>query len=375
MLYQQNMRAFAVLIALFTTTAVANATSSDWKKHVFDFHSPTVNFEADVPAGSRVETVPMDDTEPGALGKVKIVGKVSPGANGPRVGATIMAYDLRSPPAALPICKYEAEIAGYTPRSMTTSPDLTEAKIFATQSDNGKPKGALLSHCFAKGHNALALHFVVNVTEERSPAAARKALEELDAYSKAFLKNFKFSDGKQANFGAAMQRVPLRIGERAIRLQVPKEWSIPINDFRGPLPAELHMVRRSGGKDVGLIWLSVQDMKEKPDLETTGAAIIRDYFVKQTPDADPPVLLGASKNSDLLDHRLENREFRFSVRNRKGEDVGAIHATAVWKDGQLTVISQWSAWAESARRNDFFSRLPGVTTYDLVRAAIFGVRL
>jgi hypothetical protein len=86
-------------------------------------------------------------------------------------------------------------------------------------------------------------------------------------------------------------------------------------------------------------------MKERPDLETTGAAIIRDYFVKQTPDADAPVLLGV------------------------------IDATAVWKDGQLTVISEWSIWAETARRNEFFSRLPGVTTYDLVRSAVLGVAL
>jgi hypothetical protein len=29
-----------------------------------------------------------------------------------------MAYDLRIPPAALPLCKYETEVAGYTPLSM-----------------------------------------------------------------------------------------------------------------------------------------------------------------------------------------------------------------------------------------------------------------
>lgn len=134
------------------------------------------------------------------------------------------------------------------------------------------------------------------------------------------------------------------------------------------------MIRRSGGKDVGLVWLSVQDMK-KPDIETTGAAIIRDYFVKQTPDADAPVLLVANENSVLSENGLANREFRFSVKNRRGEDVGVIDATAVWNDGRLTVISQWSTWARTARRNAFFSRLPGVTTYDLVRSAVLGVAL
>lgn len=366
--------AFAALLALFTTASEANA-AGDWKKHVFDFNMPSVNFEAEVPTDSTVETVPMEQAELGSIGRVKIVGKVTPGPDGQKVETTVVAYDLRSPPAALPICKYEAEISGYTPVSMFASPDLTEAKVFATQSDNGKPKSAILSHCFAKGKNALAIHFIVNVAGKPTPEAAKKALQDLDSYSIGFLKSFQFSDGRQANFGDDMQLVSLRIGERKIGLQIPTDWQIPINDFRGSLPAELHMIRRSGGEDVDLVWLSVQEMKEKPDLETTGVAIIRDYFVKQTQDAEAPVLIGSNENPVISEHMFANREFRFSVKKRNGEDIGVINATIVWKDGQLTVISQWSIWAESAGRNEFFSRLPGVTVYGLVRSALLGVAI
>lgn len=165
-----------------------------------------------------------------------------------------MAYDLHSPPAALPLCKYETEVAGYTPLSMFAFPDLTEAKVFATQSDNGKPKSAIFSHCFAKGKNALAIHFIVKVAGESTPEVARRRRRESTLIQLRFSKNFQFSDGKQANFGDDMQPVPLRIGARKIGLQIPTDWEIPINDFRGPLSAELHMVRRSGGKDVGLVW-------------------------------------------------------------------------------------------------------------------------
>lgn len=232
----QAMR-FAALFTFLAIANQANASDSDWRKHLFDFNIPSLNFETDVPPGSNVQTVRMDAAEPGTIGRVKIVGKVTPGADGPQLETTIMAYDLLSPPAALPICQYEAEIAGYTPRSTVASPDLTEAKVFATQSDNGKPKSAILSHCFTKGKNALAVHFIVNITGEPTQEAAERALEELDAYSIAFLKDFQFSDGKQANFGDDMQPVPLRIGERKIALQIPNDWGIPINDFQGPLPA------------------------------------------------------------------------------------------------------------------------------------------
>ncbi|MCF1448563.1 hypothetical protein FS815_17235 [Agrobacterium vitis] len=87
------------------------------------------------------------------------------------------------------------------------------------------------------------------------------------------------------------------------------------------------------------------------------------------------MLLGTNENSTLSEQGLTNREFHFSVKTLKGEDIGVIDATAVWKDNQLTVISEWSTWGRSVDRNKFFSRLPGMTAYDLVRSAVLGVAL
>lgn len=369
---RKALRLFFIPVLLFSSVVTAKAEDIGWRKHLFDFRVPALNFETQVPADAKAETVPMAEMEPGSIGRVKIIGKVTPGGGGQQVETTIVGYDLKSPPAAARLCKYEAEIAGYTPRLIDTASDLTEAKVFATQSENGEPKSAILSTCFAKGKNALAIHFIVNVTGEPKPERAKKALQDLDTYSAAFLKEFQFSDGKQANFGSDMQSVPLQIDERKIDLQISKDWDVPINDFHGPLPAELHLLRRSQNKDVGLIWLNVQKRAEKPDLEKTGTEIIRNYFVKQAPDVETPVLLDVSQNAAMSEKKLDNREFRFSAKNKKGEDIGVIDATAVWKDGQLIVVSQWSTWAETASRNDFFTRLPGMTAYDLVRSAVLG---
>jgi hypothetical protein len=111
-------------------------------------------------------------------------------------------------------------------------------------------------------------------------------------------------------------------------------------------------------------------MKEKPDLETSGAAIVKDYFVKQTPDGRAPVLLASGEDSALAEQGIASRTFRFSVENREGKDAGDIEATVVWHNGRLSVLTLWSAWTSEANRNAFFSRLPGLTVYDIVRQEV-----
>lgn len=122
---------------------------------------------------------------------------------------------------------------------------------------------------------------------------------------------------EESSFGEELQSVPVRIANERIALRIPDQWEIPINDFHGALPAELHMIRRKGGRDVGLIWLLVQDMKEKPDLEMAGATIVRDYFVRQTPDARPPALISSEEDSLLAKQGIPARTFRFSVTDKK----------------------------------------------------------
>lgn len=50
--------------------------------------------------------------------------------------------------------------------------------------------------------------------------------------------------------------------------------------------------------------------------------------------------------------------------------TGAIEALVAWKNGQLSVLTLWSAWKPSADRSSFFSRLPGLSVYDIVRQAV-----
>ncbi|MBP2509136.1 hypothetical protein J2855_002782 [Agrobacterium tumefaciens] len=368
---------FAVSIVASTVAGTAfvradDASSKDsaWVVRKFDFSVPALNFESKVPHDSRVETVPMEPTEPGTIGKVKVIGKIAPGKGDLKVETTMVGYNLQAPATALRICSFDVEALGYTIRIFRTAPDLTEAKLLAKKAANGKPQSAALGYCFARTQQTLGIYFIVDVSGAASEEAADDLVRRADEYAASFIDNLSWENGQQSSFGEDLQTVPLLIGDKEIRLSIPNGWDIPINEFRGALPAELHMVRRKNGKDVGLVWLFVQDMKEKPDLDTSGAAIVKDYFVKQTPDVRAPVLLASGEDSTLAEQGIASRTFRFSAENKQGSDAGDIEATVVWHNGRLSVLTLWSAWTSADNRNTFFSRLLGLTVYDIVRQEV-----
>ncbi|WP_433762909.1 hypothetical protein [Brucella anthropi] len=72
----------------------------------------------------------------------------------------------------------------------------------------------------------------------------------------------------------------------------------------------------------------------------------------------------------MAEQGIASRTFRFSVEDRLGSDAGDIEATVVWHNGQLSVLTLWSAWATADNRNTFFSRLPGLTVYEIVRQEV-----
>jgi hypothetical protein len=360
-----------ILTAAATVCSRSDVAADDDSsvRKTFDFAAPALNFEAAIPRDATVETVPMDAAEPGTMGNVKIIGKVKTGKNGPQVETTIVGYNLQAPAAALRICSFEAGASGYTPRLSKGSSDLTEVMLFANRADNGKPQSAAISYCFARAKQALAIHFIVDVSSAATKEAADELVYQTDDYARAFMESLSWGNGQESSFGEDLQTVPLRIGDQEMLLHIPNGWDVPINDFRGKLPAELHMIRRKGEKDVGLVWLFVQDRSEKPDLETFGTAIVKDYFVKQTPDTQPPVLIASEEDTALAEQGIDARTFRFSAANKLSTGTSDIEATVAWRDGRLSVLTLWSPWTSAADRNTFFSRLPGLTVYDIVRQA------
>jgi hypothetical protein len=300
-----------------------------------------------------------------------IVGKIYPEKAGTPVEVTIQALDLTAPAAASRVCTHEAEIAGYTLRARRAEPDLSDAELFATKSDGNRPICGVFSRCMTRGNKMLVTHFLFDVSgvmdEEEFDVRANQAQD----YYKTFISSIVFADGHSPGYRNMMRKIPVTIGADKTTLSVPDVWQVPINDLRGPLPAELHLLRKNNsGEDTGLLWLAVQERKEQLDFEKLGPTLIGDYFVQQSPDAARPVLLQVSEDPDMRESGVASRSFRFSTKNRAGEDVGEVLATLFWHDGRLYVLSLWSRWSPTADRNTFFSRLPGLTAYDLISAKL-----
>ncbi len=293
---------FTVPILALTAMGSAFAQGSDTSPaggprvtRQFDFSAPALNFESTVPRDANVQTAPMEPNPPDTIGNLKVIGKITSDRNNPEIETSILGYNLPAPATAWRLCTFEVEALGYVPRISKSSDDLTEVGLLAQKADNGKPKSAAISYCFVRDKQAVGVFFIVDVSHAASMDAANNLVHKADRYATALIDSLSWADGKQSSFGREMQEIPLRIGVKEHRIRIPKGWDVPINDFHGPLPAELHMVRRKNGKDVGLVWLFVQNMKEKPDLETAGAALVKDYFVKQTSDARSPVRCRAKR--------------------------------------------------------------------------------
>ena len=349
----------------------AEAPREGWVRKTFDFGAEDLNFEAAVPADASIETTEMKPREAGTFGRIMIVGKMYSAKTGVPLEITIKALDLTTPAVASRVCARDAETAGYTPRQRGASLNFSNAEVFATKADGNRPIGGLFSRCMTRGNKMLVIHFLFDVSDLTDKDKRDSRTDQAKDFYETFISSIIFADGDTPGYRETLREIPVVIGTVKTTLGVPDVWQIPINDFRGPLPAELHLLRKnSSDQETGLLWLLVQERSEQPDLEKLGPTLISDYFIQQSPDAERPVLLLSGLRAYPDSRGVASHSFRFSTKNKAGEDIGEILATLFWHDGRLYVLSLWSRWSPAADPNTFFSRLPGLTAYDLISAKL-----
>ncbi|THF48662.1 hypothetical protein [Allorhizobium terrae] len=362
-----------LLLPICTVYGQVNAPDfheSDWVQKAFDFDSPELNFVSKVPPDAKVATVPMNKAEAGTIGAIKIIGKMNSVEKDQKIETTILGFDLLAPSNAARLCEFEAKLASYTPLNVRVKPDFSEARVFATDGEEENTTGAVFMYCFSRGTKALAISIVANLSKTESQETIRDKVTQAQKHADAFIDNLVFSNGETASLGDNMQQVPVEIGKNSLNLRIPAGWDIPINDFHGALPAELHMIRQQGGKAVGAIWLSVLEQQLEPNIDSLSLPLVREYFDKQSPTKTELKLIGTRDNAQLLDAGVKNKSFLFSATDENGDSDGDIEATFIWHSGRLWILTLWSAWPETADRNLFFSRLPGLTAYDMVKSQI-----
>lgn len=353
---------FISIVWLAIATPVVAQDDRDWETRTFDFADPPLNFTTDVVLGAVVNTAPMNVPDAGAVVNITNIGRVTE----PRdwLEISIVGYALNSPAVAEALCKGEIAAGGYEVHNIRSVPNLTMAEAFATKSNGARLTSGSLSRCYARGSSVLAVHVLFDVADVTTQDDYQmRRLAALDVY-KRFTDGMSFADGRPAHFGEQMQDIAVTIGDQTMRVGVPAIWDVAFNDFTGALPAEMQLIRADGdGPPKGLMWLYVFEGRKPVDLAEVAVPVVTEYFQALS---DEPTTFDVTENvadDDLPD--LMAQRLRINV----GE-VGDIEANVIWHDGRVYVIGLWQNFAPATDRTRFFSRLPGQSSFLMLKNSL-----
>ncbi|MGE7471401.1 hypothetical protein ACQKLX_18300 [Bosea sp. NPDC003192] len=344
----------------------AAARERGLERREFNFGDKALSFTSYLPAAAKIETATIDTSEPlTGIGRIRIVGKIA-FPDTPQVEATITAFQLASVANPARICAHQAEQIGYSVAASATTSDLAQAQVLAFATRDGRRMQGAFGQCYARGDRLLSVYVLIDLRDAKDNDAARTILNRARDLASPIVANLAFADEQPSGFRDGLGEAKLRDLGRDLVLAFPKSWQVAINDFTGHLPAELHLTRTSGDKSRGALWLAAQERAEQPDLDKLGPALIADYFAQQSKDAQAPVLLVAAEDPLFGNAGIAARSFRFSLKDKAGKDAGDILAILLWHKNRLYAVSLWLPWPASADANIFYSRLPGLTAYDMM---------
>jgi hypothetical protein len=188
-------------------------------------------------------------------------------------------------------------------------------------------------------------------------------LAAADVYQR-FVAELAFADGVSTSFGGLLDDVTVVFGQDRVDFAVPSVWEMAFNDFTGPLPAEMQMIRHGdGGPTKGLLWLHVVEVDQPADLEEVGARFVTQYFQNVH---DDQVTFDVIENKvDDDEPELEARVLRIDV-----GDIGDIEASVIWHDGRLYVLGLWQNFEPPTDRAQFFTRLPAQSSFVMMKNAL-----
>lgn len=353
---------FAVFLGLLPPVIAFAQDEATWDRRQFDFADPLLNFTTDVARGSSVETIQMNRPAPGAIGNIGNIGLVQDARDWLKV--TIVGYSLASPAAPAALCRYEIEADGYRIRNIRSTPDMTMTEAFATKANDQQQTTGAFTRCYARGQSALTVHVLFDVSDITTQEAydARRAAG-FEVYQQ-FVQGLVFEDGTPPNFGGQLLKLPVSLGEQTIEFAVPPVWDVAFNDFTGPLPGEMQMVRTGeGGPTKGLMWLHVLEGDEPADLEDVAARFVTQYFQNVN---DAPLTLEVVGNTvdDALP-QLAARVVRITV-----AEAGDILASMIWHDGRLYILGLWQNFDPPTDKVQFFTRLPALSSFVMMKDSL-----
>lgn len=352
----------AVCVAVAVPLAASAQDSLRWETRALDFDDPLLNFSTDIVQGATDETASMNIPVPGSMGSLRIIGTVQD----PRewLEVTVVGYALASPAVPETLCRSEIATDGYELHNMRSTSNLTMAEAFATKSNDTQKTTGAFTRCYARGASMLAVHVVFDVSDitTQSDYDARRAAA-LQVYRR-FVDGLVFVNATPANFGGLLLDIPVVLGEAAIDFKAPAIWDVAFNDFTGPLPAEMQLIREAdSGATKGLLWMQVIEGGAPADLEVVAGRFVRQYF-EALNDGSVTLSMVSNTVDDTLPE-LAARRVRMSL-----AEAGDIEASVIWHENRLYIIGLWQNFPPAVDRMSSFARLPGLSSYVMMKDSL-----
>ncbi|KAA6406292.1 hypothetical protein [Candidatus Tokpelaia sp.] len=375
----------AVAQALLQAQAMskADAANAGYKRQIFSFQAPNLDFETYIPQKAEVKTLPYK-TEPipaGQIGRVLPIGQVSFTKGNTAYEDIIFSYRLRSPPAAYHTCMWYMTNDGYRIIHSYAPDPLIEAQILGIKlGDNNKPETAGLAYCYARGDNLIGQYFMAKLPENEDEA--ERTVIALRDSAADFIANMQFLDKKPIGLdpGQLDTRI-VELNSGNLELSFPKglEVSSPGNKV-STLPYELYFTQKlQNGRPFSYLLFAVHAISgpnREEAFRNLAEAYVNTYLDMQMkadiiPAGTTQEYIESNSAPGYAQADIAARSYRYKITAKDNPDMPTLfQITLVRQNNQLYAIYYHSLRTDSASAGGYFTGSTGDVAYDMLRDSL-----
>jgi len=361
----------------------ADAARAGYKRQVFSFKAPSLDFETYIPQKADVKTLPYK-TEPipaGQIGRVLPIGQVNFSKDNIAYEDIIFSYRLRSPPAAYHTCMWYMTNDGYRIIHSYAPDTLKEAQLLGVKlGDNGKPETAGLAYCYARGDNLVGQYFMAKLPENEGEA--ERAVVALRDVAADFVANMQFADKKPIGLDPAQldSRI-VELDSGNLELFFPKGLEVSgTNNKVSTLPYELYFTQKlQNGRPFSYLLFAVHAISG-PDREEAfrnlAEAYVNAYLDMQIKAGEIPAgttqeYIESNSAAGYAQANIAARSYRYKIIAKDNPDTPTLfQITLVRRNNKLFAVYYHSLRTDSASAGGYFTGSTGDVAYDLLRDSL-----
>jgi len=361
----------------------AQAEKAGYKKQLFSFKSPGLDFETYIPKDAQVKTLPYQ-AEPipqGQIGRVLPIGQISFSKNAVDYEDIIFSYRLRSPPAAYHTCMWYMTNDGYHIVHAYAPDSLKEAQLLGVKlNDSGRPDTAGLAYCYARGDNLIGQYFMAKLPPDENEA--EKAVITMRNIAADFVANMQFADKKPIGLDPAqIDSKIVELNNGNLELHFPKGLDVSKADNKvSTLPYELYFTQKlQNGRPFSYLLFAVHAISgpnREEAFRNLAEAYVNAYLDMQIKSGDIP----AGTMAEFIEGNtiagygkagIAARSYRYKIIARENKSEPTLFQISLVREGdRLYVVYYHSLRVDTASAGGYFTGSMGDVAYDMLRDSL-----